>query len=73
MKYSEKLIIENLMQQAQPQKRHMTWDDVLLVTECRRYAVSIGCDVGDGACYDEITCHTEEQWDAMRKWWEGHA
>jgi hypothetical protein len=64
MIYSGKLV-ENLMQ--------TTWDDVLLVTKCRRYAVSIGCDVGDGACYDEITCHTEEQWNAMRKWWKDHA
>ena len=47
--------------------------DAELVIDCRRYAESIGCTVGEGACYDEIECHTEEQWGAMRKWWQDHA
>ena len=43
------------------------------VTACRDYAESIGCILGTDACFDEITCLNEEQWDAMRKWWTDHA
>lgn len=40
-----------------------------LVGELMQYAVSIGCKLGEGACYDELICD-EDQSNKLAEWWQ---
>jgi hypothetical protein len=51
------------------QLRQQQWRADKLYNEFRRFAVSIGCKVGEGTCSDEIMA-TNAQARELARWWQ---